>query len=76
MIKTSNIKPQEWYLPPTLEDDGFIQLLQQFGEIVMAKVIKDRMTGLSKGYGFVKYADITMANNAIVAIIFCDIAQI
>ncbi|WJX43562.1 Splicing factor 1 [Trifolium repens] len=55
------------YLPPTLEDDGLIQLFQQFGEIVMAKVIKDRMTGLSKGYGFVKYADITMANNAIVA---------
>lgn len=55
------------YLPPTLEDDGLIQLFQQFGEIVMAKVIKDRMTGLSKGYGFVKYADITMANNAILA---------
>lgn len=55
------------YLPPTLEDDGLIQLFQQFGEIVMAKVIKDRLTGLSKGYGFVKYADITMANNAIVA---------
>nr|KYP67912.1 Branchpoint-bridging protein [Cajanus cajan] len=55
------------YLPPTLDDDGLIQLFQQFGEIVMAKVIKDRMSGLSKGYGFVKYADITMANNAILA---------
>ncbi|KAG5008021.1 hypothetical protein GLYMA_09G230800v4 [Glycine max] len=55
------------YLPPNLDDDGLIQLFQQFGEIVMAKVIKDRMSGLSKGYGFVKYADITMANNAILA---------
>ncbi|KAK7404240.1 hypothetical protein VNO78_04955 [Psophocarpus tetragonolobus] len=55
------------YLPPTLDDDGLIQLFQQFGEIVMAKVIKDRISGLSKGYGFVKYADITMANNAIMA---------
>ncbi|KAJ1426528.1 Zinc finger, CCHC-type [Sesbania bispinosa] len=55
------------YLPPTLDDDGLIQLFQQFGEIVMAKVIKDRMSGLSKGYGFVKYADVTMANNAILA---------
>ncbi|BAT91333.1 hypothetical protein VIGAN_06265300 [Vigna angularis var. angularis] len=55
------------YLPPSLDDDGLIQLFQQFGEIVMAKVIKDRMSGLSKGYGFVKYADITMANNAILA---------
>ncbi|XP_019450851.1 PREDICTED: branchpoint-bridging protein-like [Lupinus angustifolius] len=53
------------YLPPTLEDDGLIQLFQQFGEIVMAKVIKDRLTGLSKGYGFVKYADVQMANTAI-----------
>ncbi|RYR22108.1 hypothetical protein Ahy_B03g067390 isoform B [Arachis hypogaea] len=55
------------YLPPTLDDDGLIQLFQQFGEIVMAKVIKDRVSGLSKGYGFVKYADIQMANNAISA---------
>ncbi|KAG2691254.1 hypothetical protein I3843_08G001300 [Carya illinoinensis] len=52
------------YLPPTLEDDGLISLFSPFGDIVMAKVIKDRVTGLSKGYGFVKYADIQMANNA------------
>ncbi|KAL0452583.1 UNVERIFIED_CONTAM: Splicing factor-like protein 1 [Sesamum latifolium] len=31
----------------------------------MAKVIKDRVSGLSKGYGFVKYADVQQANNAI-----------
>lgn len=55
------------YLPPTLDDDGLIQLFSQFGEIVMAKVIKDRVTGLSKGYGFVKYADVQMANAAIQA---------
>lgn len=53
------------YLPPTLEDDGLIGMFSQFGDIVMAKVIKDRVTGLSKGYGFVKYADVQMANNAI-----------
>lgn len=55
------------YLPPTLEDDGLIGLFSPFGDIVMAKVIKDRVTGLSKGYGFVKYADVQMANNAIVS---------
>ncbi|KAF5731055.1 branchpoint-bridging protein-like [Tripterygium wilfordii] len=55
------------YLPPTLEDDGLIRLFSTFGDIVMAKVIKDRVTGLSKGYGFVKYADVQMANNAIVS---------
>ncbi|XP_069151207.1 splicing factor-like protein 1 [Solanum lycopersicum] len=31
----------------------------------MAKVIKDRLNGLSKGYGFVKFADIQQANSAI-----------
>ncbi|KAI5670215.1 hypothetical protein M9H77_10579 [Catharanthus roseus] len=57
-------KPKEYdetnlyigYLPPTLEDDGLISLFSPFGEIVMAKVIKDRVSGLSKGYGFVKVA--------------------
>ncbi|XP_010532355.1 PREDICTED: branchpoint-bridging protein [Tarenaya hassleriana] len=55
------------YLPPMFEDDGLINLFSSFGEIVMAKVIKDRVTGLSKGYGFVKYADVQMANSAILA---------
>ncbi|KAH7683172.1 splicing factor 1 protein [Dioscorea alata] len=55
------------YLPPTLEDDGLIRLFSSFGEIVMAKVIKDRITGLSKGYGFVKYSNVEQANQAIVA---------
>ncbi|KAF8412964.1 hypothetical protein HHK36_000936 [Tetracentron sinense] len=53
------------YLPPNLDDDGLIQLFSGFGDIVMAKVIKDRITGLSKGYGFVKYSDIAQANQAI-----------
>ncbi|CAN1180463.1 Splicing factor-like protein 1, partial [Linum perenne] len=53
------------YLPPTFDDDRLIQLFSSYGEIVMAKVIKDRITGLSKGYGFVKYRDVQMANAAI-----------
>ncbi|PIA37052.1 hypothetical protein AQUCO_03100066v1 [Aquilegia coerulea] len=53
------------YLPPTLDDDGLIQLFSSFGDIVMAKVIKDRVTRLSKGYGFVKYSDVSQANQAI-----------
>ncbi|XP_011622563.1 uncharacterized protein LOC18432006, partial [Amborella trichopoda] len=52
------------YLPPNLDDDGLIRLFSPFGEIVMAKVIKDRITGLSKGYGFVKYSDVTQAIQA------------
>ncbi|CAK9176652.1 unnamed protein product [Ilex paraguariensis] len=53
------------YLPPTFDDDALIQLFSPFGDIVMAKVIKDRVTGLSKGYGFVKYSDVSQANQAI-----------
>ncbi|KAK2975807.1 hypothetical protein RJ640_022824 [Escallonia rubra] len=53
------------YLPPTLDDDGLIRLFSPFGAIVMAKVIKDRISGLSKGYGFVKYSDVQQANSAI-----------
>ncbi|XP_051122894.1 splicing factor-like protein 1 [Andrographis paniculata] len=71
----SLIKPKEYdetnlyigYLPPNLEDDGLIGLFAPYGEIVMAKVIKDRVSGLSKGYGFVKYSDVQQANNAIAA---------
>ncbi|XP_052151994.1 splicing factor-like protein 1 [Oryza glaberrima] len=55
------------YLPPTLDDSGLIGLFSQFGEIVMAKVIRDRITGQSKGYGFVKYSDVSQANVAIAA---------
>ncbi|KAJ3675776.1 hypothetical protein LUZ60_004818 [Juncus effusus] len=51
-------------IPPNLEDDQLINLFSKFGEITMAKVIKDKITGLSKGYGFVKYADVAMANQA------------
>ncbi|KAF7016257.1 unnamed protein product [Triticum aestivum] len=55
------------YLPPMFDDSGLINLFSQFGEIVMAKVIKDRNTGQSKGYGFVKYSDVSQANAAIAA---------
>ncbi|CAH2070390.1 unnamed protein product, partial [Thlaspi arvense] len=55
------------FLPTMLEDDGLINLFSPFGEIVMAKVIKDRVSGLSRGYGFVKYADVQMANTAVQA---------
>ncbi|KAL5569876.1 hypothetical protein UlMin_026451 [Ulmus minor] len=72
-LGSTTIKPKEYddtnlyigYLPPTLDDDSLIRLFSPFGDIVMAKVIKDRLSGLSKGYGFVKYSDVQMANNAI-----------
>lgn len=44
-------------LPQTMDDNKLIELFSPFGPLCEAKVIRDRKTGLSKGYGFVKYTD-------------------
>ncbi|KAL8161742.1 hypothetical protein V2J09_013231 [Rumex salicifolius] len=49
-LGANGFKPKEYdetnlyigYLPPTLEDESLIQMFSPFGQIVMAKVIKDR----------------------------------
>jgi cold-inducible RNA-binding protein len=46
-------------------DDGLQQAFAKFGEIVEAKVITDRETGRSRGFGFVTFADDQGANSAI-----------
>jgi cold-inducible RNA-binding protein len=38
-------------------DDGLHQAFERFGEIVEAKVITDRETGRSRGFGFVTFAN-------------------
>jgi cold-inducible RNA-binding protein len=38
-------------------DDELNQLFSQFGEVVSAKVIMDRETGRSRGFGFVEMAN-------------------
>eukprot|EP00250_Pteridium_aquilinum_P021501 c25145_g4_i1 orf=555-3518(-) len=53
------------YLPHTIDDDGLIALFSPFGKIEDIKLIKDRMTGISKGYGFVKFADAASAAQAV-----------
>ncbi|QHN80111.1 hypothetical protein HN51_057094 [Arachis hypogaea] len=45
------------YLPPSIDKNRLIELFSPFGKITEADVIKDRTTGISKGYGFVKYED-------------------
>ncbi|KAL7612307.1 splicing factor-like protein 1 [Lactuca sativa] len=52
-------------LPLAMDDESLLQLFAPFGEIVMGKVIRDRMSGASKGYGFVKYSNVEQANTAI-----------
>eukprot|EP01018_Ginkgo_biloba_P024932 Gb_19921 [translate_table: standard] len=53
------------YLPSSIDDDGLIRLFAPFGEIEAVKVIKDRATGASKGYGFVKFSDTASAAQAV-----------
>ena len=46
-------------------DDGLHGAFSQFGEIVEAKVITDRETGRSRGFGFVTFANDEGATKAI-----------
>ena len=46
-------------------DADLSDLFQEYGEISSAKVITDRQTGRSKGYGFVEMEDEAAANKAI-----------
>ena len=46
-------------------DEGLRAAFESFGEIVEAKVIVDRDTGRSRGFGFVTFADDAAATRAV-----------
>src|ERR1700690_1432109 len=46
-------------------DDNLRELFSPFGEVTSATVLTDRMSGRSKGFGFVEIADDAAANAAI-----------
>ena len=48
-------------------DAGLRQAFEQFGDIVEAKVIMDRDTGRSRGFGFITFAKEEDASSAISA---------
>jgi RNA recognition motif. (a.k.a. RRM, RBD, or RNP domain) len=52
-------------LPYQTDDDQLQQIFSSYGEIASAKVITDRDSGRSKGFGFVEMADDTAAQKAI-----------
>ena len=52
-------------LSPRTTDESLLELFQEFGEVSSAKVIFDRETGNSKGYGFVEMPDDSEALQAI-----------
>lgn len=46
-------------------DAELLQILSQAGPVVNVAVQKDKVTGLSKGYGFCEYASVDAANSAL-----------
>ncbi len=52
-------------VPYTSTDDSLRAAFAQAGEVLSASIIMDRMTGRSKGFGFVEMADDTAAQAAI-----------
>ena len=48
-----------------VENDDLMQLFESYGEITSARVITDRFTGRSRGFGFVEMPDDEAAKKAI-----------
>ncbi len=55
-------------LPWGVNDDTLRTAFEAHGKVVSAKVITDRETGKSRGFGFVEMENETDANNAIQAL--------
>lgn len=62
------------YLPPFMDEEATRQLFFQFGPIYTAKVIYDKETGESRGYGFIRYECFFSATYAIAYLNRYDIA--
>ena len=58
-----------WNLSPNVEEDNFRQTFEAFGQvsfaIISSTVLKDKYTGESRGFGFVKMPDLTEARVAL-----------
>lgn len=51
-------------LPWAINDDSLLAAFEQYGKVESAKVITDRQTGRSRGFGFVVMEDEAEALNA------------
>lgn len=52
-------------LAPETNEDDLTQLFSEFGEIISARIMRDRETGMSRGFGFVEMSDKYHAMDAI-----------
>jgi RNA recognition motif-containing protein len=55
-------------LPYSMTDDDLRALFEEYGEVASAKIIFDRDTNRSKGFGFVEFNDDDAAKKAIDAL--------
>lgn len=55
-------------LPWQIEDDGLKTVFEKYGEVISAKVIKDRQTNKPRGFGFVEMKETEDAKKAIEAL--------
>ena len=51
-----------------LEEQDLQDVFQEFGEVTSVKIVKDRMSGRAKGFGFVEMANDSEAEAAINAL--------
>lgn len=66
-------------LPWQVDDARLEQVFSEYGKVVNARVVSDRETGRSRGFGFVTMSSETEVNDAIAALdgqvrfVFCFI---
>lgn len=66
-MEDTNKKLYVGSLPYSTTEDELKELFSQFGQVVSARVISDKFTGQSKGFGFVEMATDADAEKAITA---------
>jgi RNA recognition motif-containing protein len=52
-------------LPWAVDNQKLQDLFSQFGNVASAQVVMDRMTGRSRGFGFVEFEDDAAADEAV-----------
>ena len=55
-------------LPDTVSEEMLSEMFSEFGEVESAKIIMDRFSGRSKGFGFVEMPSNSEADKAIKAL--------
>ncbi|MBN2693809.1 RNA-binding protein [bacterium] len=51
-----------------MTEDGLRKLFEEYGNVTFVKIVKDRDTNQSKGYGFIEMSDQNDADSAIEAL--------